>query len=268
LRVIPKKFLEEEDKAMKIIPIKLSVTTCYFVHANSHYVLIDTGYEEDWDLFLVQVQKVNIKLSEISHIILTHHHDDHCGLLANILKENPSIQVVMSYLCEDLISVGENDRTHGGGLLNKRVAFLVQLKQFYVSLKLGKKVDKSNNLKFKPYILRGCDIVINGDTELRNIGIPIDGKIIETPGHSVDSVSILFYDGDCIVGDAAASMLKFADLKNCVIFICNMDEYYKSWQKIIVAGAKKIFPAHGKPFSVDKLKKNIGKNKAKDLVPY
>ncbi len=253
---------------MEIIPIELSVTTCYFVRASNRYVLIDTGYEEDWDLFLLQIQKVNIKISEISHIILTHHHDDHCGLLANILKENPSIKVVMSYLCKDLIAVGENDHTHGGELLNKRVAVLVRLKQFYVSMKLRKKVDKSNNLKFKPYILRDCDIIINGETELRDIGIPIDGKIIETPGHTVDSVSVLFYDGNCLVGDAAACMLKFAYLKYCVIFICNMDDYYRSWQKIIEAGAKMIYPAHGKPFAVDKLKTNIGKNKAKDLISY
>jgi hydroxyacylglutathione hydrolase len=45
-----------------------------------------------------------------------------------------------------------------------------------------------------------------------------------------------------------------------------MDEYYKSWEIIIASGAKKIFPAHGKPFSVDKLKTNIGKNKEKDLI--
>lgn len=251
---------------MNIIPIKLSVTTCYFVPADSQYVLIDTGYEEDWDLFLVQIQKANIKLSEISHIILTHHHDDHCGLLYNILRENPSICVVMSHLCKDLISMGENDHTHGGGLLNKRVAFLVQLKQFYLSIKLLTRIDKSSNLKFKPYILRDRDILIHGKTALRQIGIPIDGTMIETPGHTVDSLSILFDDGDCLVGDAAANMLRFADLKYCVIFICNIDEYYKSWEKIIASGAKKIFPAHGRPFSVVKLKTNLGKNKAKNLV--
>jgi glyoxylase-like metal-dependent hydrolase (beta-lactamase superfamily II) len=65
-------------------------------------------------IFPKQIQKANIKLSEISHIILTHHHDDHCGLLYNILKENPSIHVVMSHLCKDLISKGENDHTNGG----------------------------------------------------------------------------------------------------------------------------------------------------------
>ena len=253
---------------MKIIPIKLSVTTCYFVRANSHYVLIDTGYEEDWDLFLVQIQKVNIKLSEVSHIILTHHHDDHCGLLDNILKENPSIRVVMSYLCKELILVGENDQTHGGGLLNKRVAWLIRRKQFYLSVILRRKIGKEKNLKFTPYIVRDCDILIDRDTRLRDIGIPLDGKIITTPGHTVDSISIMFDDGDCLPGDAAASMLEFAGTKNCVIFICNMDEYYKSWQKIIVAEAKKIYPAHGKPFAVDKLETNIGKNKAKNLISY
>ena len=253
---------------MKIIPIKLSVTTCYFVCANSRYVLIDTGYEEDWDLFLVQIQKANIKLSEISYIILTHHHDDHCGLLDNILKENPSIRVVMSSLCKDLIAVGENDHTHGGGLLNKRVAWLIRRKQFYLSVILRKKIDKAKNLKFTPYIARDCDILVDRDTRLNDIGIPLDGEIIMTPGHTVDSMSILFDGGDCLVGDAAASMLQFAGTKNCVIFICNMDEYYKSWEKIIEAGAKKIYPAHGKPFTVDRLKANIGKNKAKDLIHY
>jgi glyoxylase-like metal-dependent hydrolase (beta-lactamase superfamily II) len=45
-----------------------------------------------------------------------------------------------------------------------------------------------------------------------------------------------------------------------------MDEYYKSWAKIISANAKQIFPAHGKSFSVEKLKKNLGKNKKENMV--
>jgi len=251
---------------MNIIPIKLSVTTCYLLKTSNQYVLVDTGYEEDWDLFTVQLKKVNVKLSEISHIILTHHHDDHCGLLTNILKENNSIRIVMSHLCKDLILKGENDITHGGGLLNKRVAFLIRHKQFYVSMVLRKKVDKAKNLKFTPYKLRDCDILIYGETPLRDIGIPLDGNIIETPGHTVDSISVLLSNGDCLIGDAAANMLRFAGTKYCVIFICDMDTYYRSWEKFIKAGAKQIFPAHGKQFSVKKLQKNLWKNKSQNIV--
>lgn len=253
---------------MNIIPLKLSVTTCYLIKTGDRYILIDTGYEEDWDLFQSRLKEAKISLSKISHIILTHHHDDHCGLLHNILQGNNSIRVVMSDLCKDLIQKGENDRTHGGGLLNKRVAFLIRRKQFYVSMILRKKVDKAKNLRFSPYKFRENDIIIKGETELREIGIPLDGKIIETPGHTVDSISILFPDGDCLVGDAAANMLRFAGTKYCVIFICNMNEYYKSWEKLIKSGAKKIYPAHGHPYSIDKLIKNKGKNKAKNIVSY
>lgn len=253
---------------MKITPIKLSVTTCYLVNADDRYVLIDTGYQEDLDLFRKRLREAGVQVSQISHIILTHHHDDHCGLLHDILAENSSIRVVMSKLCGDLILKGENDQTHGGGLLNKRVAWLTRRKQFYLSVVLRKKIDKSNNLKFTPYIARDCDILVDGDIRLRDIGIPLDGTIIATPGHTVDSVSILLDDGDCLAGDAAASMLQFAGTKNCVIFICDLDEYYRSWEKMIAAGAKTIYPAHGKPFSVDKLKANMGKNKAANLVRY
>ncbi|WP_411677244.1 MBL fold metallo-hydrolase [Caproicibacter sp.] len=251
---------------MNLIPLKLSVTTCYLIRAGERYVLVDTGYEEDWELFQNRLREVNVSLSQISHLILTHHHDDHCGLLFPILRENGSVRVVMSDFCAELIQKGENDLTHGGGLLNRRVAFLLRHKQLYVSLILRKKVDRSKNLKFAPYVPRESDLIVTGEPTLREIGIPLEGKILRTPGHTVDSISILFPDGDCLAGDAAADMLAFAGTKNCVIFICSLPQYYKSWEKLIGAGALRIFPAHGKPFSVNRLIANLGKNKQKNLV--
>lgn len=253
---------------MQLIPLKLSVTTCYQIKAEDRYVLVDTGYEDDWELFQARLKEVNVSLSQISHILLTHHHDDHCGLLHCILRENSSIRVVMSRQCSELIQKGENDLTHGGGLLNKRVAFLIRHKQAYVSLILHKKVDKTKNLKFPPYKAREQDIVFEGEPELRSIGIPLDGKILETPGHTVDSVSVLFPDGDCLVGDAAAHMLPFAGTKYCVIFVCDTDEYYRSWEKLIRAGVKQIYPAHGNPFPAQKLVVNMRKNKSESRVFY
>ena len=253
---------------MNIIPLKLSVTNCFLIQTGAQYVLVDTGYEEDWDLFRAQLKKANVSLSQISHIILTHHHDDHCGLLHKILEENSSIRVVISPLCKELILVGENDRTHGGGLINKRIYFLLHFKQFYLSTILKKTVAKEKNLMFPPYQVRTCDILAADETKLRDMGIPLDGKIIYTPGHTVDSISVLFDDGDCLIGDAAANFLRFFGTKYCVIFVCNMDEYYKSWEKVIAAGARRIYPAHGEPFSVDKLKANLWRNKAENLVHY
>jgi glyoxylase-like metal-dependent hydrolase (beta-lactamase superfamily II) len=248
---------------MNFIPLKLSVTNCFLVKADDHYVLIDTGYEDDWSLFRTRLNEAGVELFQISHLILTHHHDDHCGLLHNVLQENDSIGVVMSDPCKDLILNGENDRTHGGGFLNRRIALLLRLWRLYRSLILKKAIDT-----FPPYQLRNGDIVVAGDTGLREIGIPLDGKIIETPGHTVDSISVLFDDGDCLIGDAASNFLQFLGAKYCVIFITDMSAYYQSWEKVIATGARRIFPAHGAPFTVDKLKTNLGKNKAENIVPY
>lgn len=253
---------------MNPISLRLSVTTCYLIKAGDKYVLVDTGYEDDWERFRKRLKEADVGLSQISHIFLTHHHDDHCGLLHRILQENDAIKIVMSQRCGELIQKGENDLTHGGGLLNKRVAFLLRHKQAYVSLVLRKKVEPSKNLKFPPYKAREQDIVFSGEPALRELGIPLDGKILETPGHTVDSVSLLFPDGDCLAGDAAAHMLPFAGTRYCVVFVCDMDEYYKSWEKLIQAGAKRIYPAHGAPFSAEKLVRNLRKNKAENRVLY
>lgn len=253
---------------MNIIPINLGITTCYLIKTDIQYILIDTGYEINWDKFIEKIKEAGIVFSQISHIILTHHHDDHCGLINNILRENPSIRVVMSHLCKDLLLKGENDHTHGGGMVNNKVFLLMHGKHFYMSLKSGKAVDKRKNLTFTPYKTRDCDILVEGETSLRDIGIPLDGKIVETPGHTVDSISVFLNNGHCFVGDAAANILNFLGTKNCVIYITDMNQYYKSWETIINSGAKMIFPAHGAPFSCDKLKENIWKNRSEDIVPY
>jgi glyoxylase-like metal-dependent hydrolase (beta-lactamase superfamily II) len=255
--------------SMNFIPLKLSVTNCFVVKAGDHCVLIDTGFEDEWDLFRRRLNEADVELAQISHIILTHHHDDHCGLVNHILQGNDSIRVVMSQLCTELIRTGENDRLHGGGFLNRRIALLLRLRRLYISLLLKKVIAKGKIFAFfPPYRVRDCDIVVAGDMGLREIGIPLDGTIIETPGHTVDSISILFDDGDCLIGDAASNFLQFLGAKYCVIFMTDIGAYYESWEKVIAAGGRRIFPAHGAPFTADKLKANLWKNRAEDIVPY
>ncbi len=238
--------------------LKLSVTNCYLIEIGNKYLLIDTGYEDDWGLFCKRLKAVGVGLSEISHIILTHHHDDHCGLLNRILEENPDIQIIMSYRAKDYLLAGKNHHADRGGYVNKRINLLFSLIQIF---------DKRwRTHPFPPYQSRVMDILIKGETHFKEIGIGLNGRIIETPGHSLDSISIVFDDGDCVVGDAAANLLRFAGTKYCVIIIEDLEAYYKSWRKLISEGARQIFPAHGKPFPAEKLEQNIDKNSRKHMV--
>ncbi|MFW6389623.1 MAG: hypothetical protein ACOCZT_00730 [Halanaerobiales bacterium] len=58
----------------------------------------------------------------------------------------------------------------------------------------------------------------------------------------------------------------WAGIKYHTIFITDVNEYYRSWEKIIESGAQKVYPSHGKPFNVDKLKENKGKFNNDDLI--
>ena len=251
---------------MNFVVLPLSVTNCYLFRNGEKWVLVDTGYAQDWDLFNRRLAEVGLRVAQISHLILTHHHDDHVGFIHKLVAENATIVVTMCESTRDLLLVGRNDASHGGGLINRRIATLIGLKQFYVALKTGKRRQKKDNLCFEAYAARPTDIVFRGEPQLRDLGIDAAGRILSTPGHTVDSISILFDDGDCLVGDAAANMLSFAGTRNCVIFVMDLDQYYASWRKLLATGSKRILPAHGRPFSVERLSRNLGKNRIEDMV--
>ena len=83
----------------------------------------------------------------------------------------------------------------------------------------------------------------------------LNGKILFTPGHTADSVSLLV-EGNLFCGDAA--MNGFPSARRLIIWIENLGDFQESWETLIGAGADMIYPAHGKPFGVSDLEKYKG----------
>ena len=159
--------------------INLSTCNCYLLKADNGYVLIDTGCDWEWDAFCSELQNAGVDLADLHHLILTHHHNDHAGLLNQVVVQNPGIVVVMSANAKDLLAKGRNDLPKGGGYLNQNVDTLMA--------RLGTS-DAIRTQTFPPYVTRGDDILVSRDASLRELGIGLDGRIIETPGHSTDSI--------------------------------------------------------------------------------
>jgi glyoxylase-like metal-dependent hydrolase (beta-lactamase superfamily II) len=93
------------------------------------------------------------------------------------------------------------------------------------------------------------DIVLgDGDFRLTEYGIP--GKIVFTHGHSIGSVSVLLETGDAFVGDLTMNGFPLRLNPGLPILAENMQKVRASWKVLLDQGAKTIYPAHGKPFSV------------------
>lgn len=234
----------------KIITIKLSRTNSYLLPLNEGYMLVDTGYYHEWDLFARQLNRLGIHLSNIKFLYLTHHHDDHTGFIDKVTESNPEIRIITNRICADRLLLGANYSEEGSGWCRKSLKHLVALNQI---------INTKWTLTYPPFKVRPTDILLDScDNDL----LPLTNanfRSIYTPGHSIDSTSLLDSQHNLFCGDAAASFFLFLGTKYAPPVISNTTQLYASWQKIIDLGVETIYPAHGKPFSIDKIKQNINK---------
>ena len=93
----------------------------------------------------------------------------------------------------------------------------------------------------------------------------LQGKIIDTPGHTVDSMSLFLSDGSLFCGDAAMNGLP--SLHRITIWAEDKTAFLKSWETIIALRPKIIYPGHGKPFKYGDLTANINRAKNMKLLP-
>ncbi len=81
--------------------------------------------------------------------------------------------------------------------------------------------------------------------------------ILQTPGHTPDSVSLVDDKGNLFCGDAAANFHQFAGTKYTPPVIANLQEFYETWEKLLGLPIQRIYPGHGKSFASGKLAQNL-----------
>lgn len=224
--------------AIQIIDIKFGINTCYVIKEKG-VIMVDGGPPRMKKTFLKQLKKSSIDPEDIKLIVLTHGHFDHVGS-AKELKEITGAK----------IAIHEKDRLDlETGIMHWPKGVTTWGK---ISSSLFKHLLK-NKMAFptvKP------DIVL-GDYGLLLNEYGISGKIVYTPGHTLGSVSVLLDSGELFAGCLAHNKLPLTTHPALPIYAHNIDLVKESWKKVIKAGAKMIFPGHGKPFSIEIIKKYI-----------
>lgn len=108
------------------------------------------------------------------------------------------------------------------------------------------------------FSIEQCEVDNTTGDEDKSLGeFGINGKIVFTPGHSSGSISVILDTGDAFVGDMAMNGLPMTIGANLPIFAENTSVLINSWRKLADMGLKRIYPAHGKPFSIENLLKKI-----------
>ncbi len=225
---------------MQIINIGSRIVNTYLVSCDNGYIMIDTGYHNDFSKVIKRLAAENIHPREIKYIFLTHAHDDHAGFL-NEMLEITDARVIIHPKAIERLRRGQN--SFDGGCSSLLAYLFCQLLGV-----LGKGQHLFPAIK-NEYLKRL--ITIDSD-EYARICSMLQFEAIETPGHTADHISF-FSNGILLCGDAA--MNNFPSIRRTIIWIEDLDDFKKTWEKIIAIKPSIIYPAHGKPFSVKDLER-------------
>jgi len=222
---------------INIFPIPMMFDTIYAIRSEG-VILIDGGDPHKIGNLKRGLERASIKLEEIKLILLTHGHWDHIGSTKDI-QALTGARVLLHQKDMHFLDEIHPSQPPGFTLWGKLIIEGLKLYTSYMHIPT-----------FEVDIVAGDD-----EISLAEYGIP--GKVVYTPGHSWGSVSVLLDGGQVFVGDLAMNMFPMRFRPGLPIFGDDIQIVKKSWQKLLVMGAKTVYPAHGKPFPVEILNKAV-----------
>ncbi len=216
---------------------------------------MEAGSKKMFPRFLRELKSKGIDPGEIRYLFITHHHEDHAGFAA-LLREISNCSIIVHKEAVQPLEQGKCVLA-SGGIVNWRVVFSGF--GFYA-------LSKGVRMHFPLVKLGEGDFIVKNDDDelLRSLGVP--RKILCTPGHSPDSISLLLDDGTCFCGDAAFNLMPWLGHSYCMLLVSDMESIYRSWRKMIREGAGTIYPSHGNPIPKEILEQNMDHFKQEDLV--
>ena len=183
--------------------LKYGNTSTYLVEGSQGFLLVDTDYAGTLQAFYKALKQNEIRVRDIAYVMATHYHPDHMGLIGALMQQG--VQLL-------LLDVQQASVHFSDPIFAKDQIAVVP-------------VDESQAVTISCAESRAF---------LKSIGI--DGQIIHTPSHSVDSVSLVLDEGTCFVGDLES--FEYIEVYG------ENTSLQKDWEKLLSFKPKMICYAH------------------------
>jgi glyoxylase-like metal-dependent hydrolase (beta-lactamase superfamily II) len=189
-----------------------------FTYQHTHYYLLptadgknllafDAGYPCSLHEYARGVKETGYRFDQIKWAIVSHFHLDHAGLIRDF--QDAGIQCLLF----------ENQ---GDGVEDME------------------RIIKRSYPKYEPILKDGFLPLKTRDSRTFLASIGIGGEVIQTAGHSDDSVSLITDAREVLIGDLNPPFqIMDDDVKS-----------HKSWARIREMGGKYIYPSHAEPFEL------------------
>ena len=221
---------------VRIKPLKLSMANAYLLR-DSQVILVDTGSPGDAALLRDLLAREGQAVEDLSLILHTHAHWDHCGGTRE-LKQWTHAPVAVHQADAAMMRRGDN------GILNP--------------------IGWSGRL-LKPFLDRHYpgvepDLVLDGEIDLEPFGVK--ARVITTPGHTAGSISVITAENEAIIGDLFMGGFLGGKLLPSYPTYHYFAEDFKllrsSIGKLLDLGPKRIFPGHGGPIDPARVARRFG----------
>ena len=209
----------------EIIQIHLKISNAFLI-LGKKLVLVDTGSSGETSTILSAINKAGQDIKDLSLILHTHAHFDHCGCTADLQKKSGALVAIHKFDSHAFLE-GRSVPIKPINLFGKLL--MLFMKDGYQPAKI--------------------DILIDDDFDLHPYGV--EGKVIMTPGHTPGSISVQLDTGEIIAGDLLGGGrlvgLFQPERPRYHHWYQDMHSAEKSIARVMATSPKRLYVGHGGP---------------------
>lgn len=186
-----------------MLVLKYGNTRTFWVEGSNGNLLVDTDYAGTLPAFYKALKQHGIRIRDIEYVMATHYHPDHMGLISELMEQGVKLLVV---------DVQKGFLHDSDGIFAR------------------------DGISYSPIDELSATVISCEESRDFLSCMGIHGRMIHTPSHSEDSISLVLDDGDCFVGDLEPLEYLEAYQENTLL--------ESDWDHILSLFPKRIFYAH------------------------